>query len=88
VGLRALAVFDGAADGRHRSALHLLHGPITETRGFVANFAQEVMKGQLPWSVEGLRGQGIELFSRSEALCSGLYRHLSFLNHVHEFDPN
>jgi hypothetical protein len=46
------------------------------------------MKGQLPWSVEKLRGQGIELFGRSEALCSGLYYHLSFLNHVHEFDPN
>jgi len=30
------------------------------------------MKGQLPWSVEVLRGQGIELFSRSEALVSGL----------------
>jgi hypothetical protein len=56
--------------------------------GFVANFAQEVMKGQLPWSVERLRGQGIELFGRSEALCSGLYYHLSFLNHGHEFDPN
>src|SRR5215510_4991608 len=33
--------------------------------GFVANFAQEVMKRQWPWSVVGLRGQGIELFSRS-----------------------
>jgi hypothetical protein len=41
--------------------------------GFVANFAQEVRKGQWPWSVEGLRGQGVELFSRSEALCPGLY---------------
>ena len=56
--------------------------------GFVANCAQEVMKGQLPWSVEGLRGQGIELFSRSEAFFSGLHHHLSFLDHVHEFDPD
>jgi hypothetical protein len=56
--------------------------------GFVANFAQEVMKGQLPWSVEGLRGQGIELFGRSEAFVSLLHHHLPFLNHVHEFDPN
>ena len=55
---------------------------------FVANFAQEVMKGQLPWSVEGLRGQGIELFSRSEALVSGLDYQLLFLDHVHEFDSN
>jgi hypothetical protein len=48
----------------------------------------KVMKGQLPWSVEGLRGQGIELFSRSEAFFSGLHHHLSFLDHVHEFDPD
>jgi len=55
---------------------------------FVANFAQEVMKGQLPWPVEGLRGQGIELFGRSEALVFRLYHHLFFPDHVHEFDPN
>jgi hypothetical protein len=58
------------------------------SKGFVANFAQEVMKGQLPWSEEGLRGQAIELFSRSEAFISSLYDHLSFLDHVHEFDPD
>ena len=46
------------------------------------------MNGQLPWSVEGLRGQGIELFGRSEALCSGLNYNLSFLDHVHEFDAD
>ena len=46
------------------------------------------MKGQLPWSVEGLRGQGIELFSRSEALVSGLDDHLFFLDHVHQFDAH
>jgi hypothetical protein len=28
--------------------------------GCVANFAQEVVKGQLPLSVEGLRSQGVE----------------------------
>jgi hypothetical protein len=46
------------------------------------------MKGQLPWSMERLRGQGIELFGRSEAFVSLLHHHLPFLNHVHEFDPN
>ena len=56
--------------------------------GFVANFAQEVIKGQWPLSVEGLRSQGIELFGRSEALCSGLNYNLSFLDHVHEFDAD
>jgi hypothetical protein len=55
---------------------------------FVANCAQKVMKGQLPWSVEGLRGQGIELFSRSEAFFFSSHYHLSFLDHVHEFDPD
>ena len=46
------------------------------------------MKGQLPLSVAGLRGQGVEQFGRSEALFSGLHHHLSFLDHVHEFDPD
>ena len=62
--------------------------PTGSSTGFVANFAQEVMKGQLPLSVRGLSGQGVELFGRSEALVSGLDHHLSFLDHVHEFDPN
>ena len=44
--------------------------------GFVANFAQEVMKGQWPRSVEGLGGQRVELFGRSEALVSRLCRKL------------
>ena len=38
------------------------------------------------WSEELLRGQRIELFSRSAALVSGLNDHLFFLDHVHEFD--
>ena len=46
------------------------------------------MKGQLPLSVGGLSGQGVEQFGRSEALVSGLHDHLSFLDHVHEFDPD
>ena len=33
---------------------------------------QEVMKGQLPLSVGGLRGQGVEQFGRSEAFVSSL----------------
>src|SRR5262245_46816742 len=56
--------------------------------GFVANFAQEVVKGQLPLFVEGLRGQGVEQFGRSEAFFSSLHSHLSFLDHMHEFDPD
>ncbi len=46
------------------------------------------MKGQLSLSVWGLGGQGVELFSRSEALVSGLDYQLFFLDHVHEFDAN
>ncbi len=38
--------------------------------GSVANFAQEVLKGQLPRSVRGLSSQGVEQFGRSEALVS------------------
>jgi len=55
--------------------------------GFVANCAQEVEKGQLSLSVEGLSSQGVEQFGRSEAFFSSLHDHLSFLDHVHEFDP-
>jgi hypothetical protein len=46
------------------------------------------MKGQLPWSVEELCGQRVEQFGRSAALVSSLHDHLSFFDHVHEFDPN
>jgi hypothetical protein len=38
--------------------------------GCVANFTQEVMKGQLPLSAEELSGQGAEQFGRSETLAS------------------
>mgnify|MGYP003450186223 CR=1 FL=1 len=57
-------------------------------RGFVANFAQKVMTGQLPLSVRRLRGERVELFGCSEALFPSLNHHLFFLDHVHEFDPN
>jgi hypothetical protein len=50
---------------------------VTYNAGCVANFAQEVVKGQLPLSMEGLRGQGIEQFGRSEALVSLLDYQLS-----------
>ena len=53
--------------------------------GFVANFAQEVVKGQLPLSAGGLGGQGVEQFGRSTALVSFLNHQLSFPNHVHKF---
>src|SRR5262245_56354444 len=56
--------------------------------GFVANFAQEVEKGQLPLSVKGLSGQGVEQFGRSEAFVFSLHCHLSFPDHVHELNPN
>jgi hypothetical protein len=46
------------------------------------------MQGQLPRSGWGLSSQGVEQFGRSEALVSSLHHHLSFLNHVHEFDPD
>src|SRR5215471_13910533 len=54
----------------------------------VANFAQGAMKGQLLLSRWGLRGQRVEQFGRSEALLPGLNDHLSFRDHMHEFDPN
>ena len=63
---------------RHRDAVH----------GFVANFAQKVMTGQFPLSVQRLRGERVELFGRSEALFPSLHHHLFFPDHVHEFDPN
>jgi hypothetical protein len=55
---------------------------------FVANFAQEVMKEQLPLSAGGLGGQGVEQFGRSKALVSLLNHQLSFPDHVHEFDAD
>ena len=71
---------------------HLLPGvrrrPQMSSRGFVANFAQKVMTGQLPLSVRRLRGERVELFGRSEALFPGLNHQLFFPDHVHEFDPN
>ena len=60
----------------------------TSWGGCVANFAQEVMKGQLSLSAGGLSGQGVEQFGRSEALVSGLDHQLFLLDHVHEFDTD
>ena len=42
----------------------------------------------MPLSAGELRGQGVEQFGRSAALFSGLHSHLSFLDHVHELNPN
>ena len=70
-----------------RLPFHLWEGE-EGSHGFVANFAQKVMKGQLPLSVRRLRGEGVELFGRSEALVPSLNHHLFFPDHVHEFDPN
>ena len=73
---------------RPDAALRIGHETPGRQAGFVAIFAQEVVKGQLPLSVEGLSGQGVEQFGRSEAFFSSLHYHLSFLDHVHEFDPD
>ena len=62
--------------------------PVQRNSGCVANFAQEVVKGQVPLSVGRLSGQGVEQFGRSEPLVSGRHPHLPFLAHVHELNPN
>jgi len=46
------------------------------------------VKGHLLLSVGRLGGQGVEQFGRSETLVSVLHPHLSFLDHVHELNPN
>ena len=46
----------------------MLRGAPRGHDSFVANFAQEVVKEQLPLSTGGLGGQGVEQFGRSEAL--------------------
>src|SRR5262245_37563137 len=46
------------------------------------------MKGQWPLSVWGLRSEGRKQFGRREVLFADLHDHLSFLEHVHEFDPD
>jgi hypothetical protein len=56
--------------------------------GFVANFAQQVMKGSGPGLWRGLGGQCVELFGRSEALVSLPDHQLPFLDHVHEFNAD
>ena len=66
----------------------MMQGKQAKIVGCVANFAQEVMKGQLSRLVGGLRGQGVEQFGRSEAFVSGPDSQLFLLDHVHEFDPN
>ena len=49
--------------GMHESGMH---------EGFVANFAQKVMPGQLPLSVRRLSSKKVELFGRSETLFPSL----------------
>ncbi len=60
-------------------------GEIRTCTGFVANFAQEVLKGQLPLSRRGLSGQGVELFGCGEALLNSVCK-LPFSQHVHKFN--
>ena len=48
-----------------------------EDQGSVANFMQEVLKGQQPLSVRGLCGQGGELFGGGKALSNSFFQ-LSF----------
>ena len=59
------------------------HGVGGTGRGFVANFAQKVIPGQLPLSVRRLRGERVELFGRSEALFPSLNYH----RHCQVVDP-
>ena len=59
----------------------------SQFNGFVANFAQEVLKGQLPLSRRGLSGQGVELFGHREALLDPVFQ-LLFSQHVPQFDAN
>src|SRR5262245_43972727 len=77
---------EGIAHGEIRPVI----GAVDETflQGSVANIAQGAMKGQLPLSGWGLGGQRVEQCGHSEALFPGLHDHLSFLDHVHEFDPD
>ncbi len=57
--------------------------PLGSSLGSVANFVQEVLKGQLPLSAGGLRGEGVELFGRGEALLNSVFQ-LPFSQHVHQ----
>jgi hypothetical protein len=65
------------------NSLHIALARIQD--GCVANFTQEVLKGQLPLSRWRLCGQGVELFGCSKPLASS---HLPFLDHVHELDSH
>ena len=57
--------------------------------GCVANFAQEVMKGQVtPVCGEITRRGSSTVFGHSETLVLGLDHHLSLLEHVHEFNTS
>jgi len=55
--------------------------------GSVANFAPEVLKGQLSLSVRGLCGQGVELFGRGEALLDSVVQR-PFSQHVQQCDAD
>jgi hypothetical protein len=46
----------------------------TIVTGSVANFMQEVLKGQLPLSARGLGGQDGELFGRGGALPNPIFK--------------
>ena len=45
-------------------------------------------QGQVSLPQWGLGSQGGEQFGRSATLVFGVHDHLSFRDHVHEFDPN
>jgi len=65
----------------------MCRGAPGEHESSVANFAQEVLKGQLSLSMRGLCGQGIELCGRGEALLDSVFQ-LPFSQHVHQFDAD
>src|SRR5499427_198342 len=64
------------------------HSRCGTDKGFVANFAQEIVTGQLPLSVGRLRGQRVEQFGRSAAFGSLLNYQRLFPDHVHDLDPD
>jgi len=69
------------------ATISMRRGAPREHESSVANFVQEMLKGQLPLSMRGLRGHGVELFGRGEALLNSVFK-LPFSQHVHQFDAD
>ena len=89
---RVLAIILGGGAGTRLYPLTKLRAkpavPLGAKYGSVAIFPRDVSRGALIPSVEGLGGQRVEQFGRSEAFTSKLDHQLFLLDHVHELDPN